>query len=58
MSAFSDYDLKAKHDIAVFLARLFPELEHAVSKKRKLWMSETPQLNIFVALAHCIAVIK
>lgn len=55
ISSFSDYDLKTKHDIAVFLARLFPELEHVVPKKRKPWMSETPQLSIFVALAHCIA---
>lgn len=50
---FGHYEAKTKHDIAVFLSRLFPELLQVLPKKRKAWMSETVWMNMFTALAFC-----
>jgi Holliday junction resolvasome RuvABC endonuclease subunit len=51
--ALAEYDVKTKHDMAVFFGRLFPELLPKVPRKRKAWMSENVWLSMFKAVALC-----
>ena len=48
---------RTKHAIAVALARMFPELEPRLPRKRKPWMSEDSRMNIFDALAFALVAI-
>lgn len=52
-AVFARYEAKTKHDTAVFLTRLYPELLQVLPRKRKPWMSETVWMNTFTALALC-----
>lgn len=45
-----------KHEIAVAIARLFPELEQYLPPLRKPWMSEDDRMNIFDAVALAVTV--
>lgn len=49
---------KTKYEIAVALARLFPELEPRLPRKRKPWMSEDERMSIFDALAFALVVLR
>jgi hypothetical protein len=46
-----------KYEIAVAIARLFPELEARLPRKRKPWMSEDERMNIFDALSFALTVL-
>jgi Holliday junction resolvasome RuvABC endonuclease subunit len=43
-----------KHDIAVSIATVFPELVPRLPPKRKLWTSEKERMNIFDALSFAL----
>jgi len=43
-----------KHDIAVAIAEVFPELVPRLPRKRKLWTSEDERMNIFDALSFVL----
>jgi hypothetical protein len=45
---------RTKYEIAVAIARLFPELEPRLPRKRKPWMSEDDRMSIFDALAFAL----
>lgn len=49
---------KTKHEIAVALARLFPELEPRLPRKRKPWMSEDERMSIFDALSFALVALR
>ena len=43
-----------KHEIAVAIAEIFPELSTRLPRKRKLWTSEDERMNIFDALSFAL----
>ena len=43
-----------KHDVAVAIAAVFPELTSRLPSKRKLWESEKEQMNVFDALSFAL----
>lgn len=43
-----------KHDIAVAVANIFPELAAKLPPERKLWTSEQERMNIFDALSFAL----
>lgn len=45
---------KNKHDIAVAISGLFPELASRLPAKRKLWASEDERMNIFDAVSFAL----
>jgi hypothetical protein len=46
-----------KHDIAVEIADIFPELTPRLPAKRKLWESEREQMNLFDALSFALTAV-
>lgn len=44
-----------KHDVALMIAKTFPELEPRLPKRRTLWTSEDERMNIFDAVAMALA---
>lgn len=46
-----------KHELAVAIARRFPELKPFVPAARKPWMSEDERMNIFDAVALLVATV-
>lgn len=46
---------ETKHDIAVALAKEFPELESRLPRRRRAWESEDSRMNIFDALSLIVA---
>lgn len=44
----------SKHDIAVAIATMFPELASKLPPRRKLWTSEKERMNIFDALSFAL----
>jgi Holliday junction resolvasome RuvABC endonuclease subunit len=51
MQAFSESGASTKHEIAVAIAKRFPELEPRLPRFRKPWMSEDYRMSIFDAAA-------
>jgi hypothetical protein len=51
--AFRDYGL-TKFEIALAIARMFPELAARMPRYRKPWMSEDARMNIFDAVSFII----
>jgi Holliday junction resolvasome RuvABC endonuclease subunit len=49
--AFSESDASTKYDIAVAIAKRFPELAPRLPRFRKPWMSEDYRMSIFDAVA-------
>lgn len=49
---------KSKYEIAVAIARLFPELEARLPRKRKPWMTEDKRMGIFDALSFALVVLR
>lgn len=54
-SAFRDFSVKSKDDIAALLARMFPELQPKLPPKRKLWKREHFSMPMFDAVALAVA---
>lgn len=54
-SAFSDFDVRSKDEIAALLIRMFPELQPKLPPKRKLWKREHFSMPMFDAIALAIA---
>jgi hypothetical protein len=54
-AAFAPYNARSKHEIAVVLAQLFPELGWKLPSERKIWTKEDPKMAIFDALAGGVA---
>lgn len=46
-----------KHDIAVAIVSVFPELTPRLPSKRKLWESEREQMNVFDALSLALTAV-
>jgi hypothetical protein len=49
---------KNKHEIAVAIARFFPELEDRLPRERKPWMSEDLRANVFDAVSFAFTVYR
>jgi hypothetical protein len=49
--AFSESGASTKHEIAVAIAKRFPELAPRLPRFRKPWMSEDYRMSIFDAVA-------
>jgi hypothetical protein len=47
-----------KYEIAVALARLFPELESRLPRKRKLWTAEDERMSIFDAVSFAVTALR
>jgi hypothetical protein len=47
-----------KYEIAVAIARLFPELEPRLPRKRKPWMSEDKRMSIFDAVSFALVALR
>ena len=54
-NTFRDFHAKSKDEVAVVLARMFPELLWKVPPKRKIWQSEHPRMPVFDAVALGVA---
>lgn len=54
-SAFRDFGVRSKDDIAELLARMFPELRPKLPPKRKLWRREHFSMPMFDAVALAVA---
>lgn len=52
---FARFRARTKHEIAVTIAKWLPELEPKLPRKRKPWMTEDDRMNVFDAVAVCIA---
>jgi len=49
---------RTKYNIAVAVARLFPELEPRLPRKRKAWMSEDERMSIFDAVSLALVALR
>jgi hypothetical protein len=49
---------KNKHEIALAIARFFPELEDRLPRERKPWMSEDLRANVFDAVSFAFTVYR
>ena len=47
-----------KHDIAIAIAKAFPELASRLPRKRRPWMSEDESMNVFDAVALALTVLS
>ena len=47
-----------KHDVAVAIASVFPELTSRLPSKRRLWESEKEQMNVFDALSFALTALS
>lgn len=47
-----------KHEIAIAIAKAFPELTSRLPRKRRPWMSEDESMNIFDAVALALTVLS
>lgn len=47
-----------KHEIAVAITRLFPELESRLPPKRKTWMSEDSRMSMFDAVSFALVALR
>ena len=47
-----------KHEIAVAVSRLFPELESRLPRQRKPWMSEDKRMSIFDAVSFALVALR
>lgn len=47
-----------KHEIAVAIAKAFPELTSRLPRKRRPWMSEDESMNVFDAVALALTVLS
>ena len=54
-SAFADFGVRSKDEIAALLARMFPELQPKLPPKRKLWKREHFSMPLFDAVALAVA---
>jgi hypothetical protein len=52
---FRDLGVRSKDDIAVLLARIFPELQSKLPPKRKIWKREHFSMPLFDAVALAVA---
>lgn len=53
--AFAPCDARAKREIALCLARMFPEIAWKLPPERKIWEKEDSRMALFDALAGVIA---
>lgn len=47
-----------KYDIAVAIAKVYPELQPRVPRRRKPWMSEDERMNIFDAMSFALTAFR
>lgn len=47
-----------KHEIAIAIAKAFPELTSRLPRKRRPWMSEDESMNVFDAVALALTVLS
>lgn len=55
--AFSDSGT-TKYEIALAIARMFPELEPRLPRERKPWMSEDKRMSIFDAMSFALVALR
>ena len=54
IAAFNDYEVKSGHEIATFIAHLFPETLPNLPAKRKPWSGDDLRISFFMAIAFCL----
>ncbi len=53
--SFSRTSATSKQEVAIAIAKLYPELQRYLPAPRKIWMSEDRRMGIFEAVGLCLA---